>query len=199
MVRRPVVGLLVLLILAAAGRAQAAKLVRDYQFKQNLKDGSGQGPEIKAVNGVAGDGVYTFVAGQGLQLEKAGVTDHYTIEITFKFDDTADWQKIVDFKNRTSDNGLYIYNGQLQFYDFGIGGDFQAGREYRVRLERDKNTNAVKGYVNDAMAFEFVDTEGHAVFQDENAFFFLDDTNTSGEESGGAVTRIRIWDEPGQK
>lgn len=191
--------LVALAVLGAGSPARAAKLLRDYQFKQNLKDGTGQGPEIKAVDGVVGDGVYTFVAGQGLHLEKAGVTDHYTIEIRFKFDKTENWQKVLDFKNRSSDNGLYIYNGQLQFFDFGIGGSFQAGQEYTIRLERDKNTNSVKGSINDSLAFEFVDADGHAIFQDENAFFFLDDTNTNDEQSGGAVTRIRIWDEPGQK
>jgi opacity protein-like surface antigen len=187
------------LALALCLPAQAAKLVREYTFKETLKDGTGSGPDIEARNGLLGNGVYTFGAGQGLHLAKTGVTDHYTIELTFKFDDTAEWQKIIDFKNRTSDNGLYILEGQLQFYEFGIGGQFQAGQEYRVRLERDKNTNVVKGYVNDAQAFEFSDPEGHAIFQDEGADFFLDDSNTMGEESGGAVTRIRIWDEPGQK
>ena len=188
-----------LLLLAASlapAPARAAKLLRDYQFKQNLKDSSGKGPEITSVGGSVGDGTYAFAAGQGLQLEDAGVSDNYSIEITFKFDKVTDWQKIIDFKGRTSDNGLYVYNGKLQFYDFGIGGDMQAGQEYRVRLERNKNTNVVKGYVNDGLAFEFTDADGHAILQDRKAAFFLDDTMTNDEVSAGAVTRIRISDGP---
>src|SRR5262245_22808543 len=101
--------------------AGAQKLVRDYRFKESLKDSAEQGPELKPLNGKLGAASYKFEAGQGLELPKAGVTNHYTIEIAFHFDKVDDWQKIIDFKKRTSDNGLYVYNGMLQFYDFGIG------------------------------------------------------------------------------
>jgi OmpA-OmpF porin, OOP family len=186
------------LCLLLTGPAHAQKLIRDYQFKETLKDTTTLGPDIQSVDGGLGNGVYTFIPHQGLKLDKAGVSDHYTVEITMKFDDVMDWQKVIDFKGRTSDNGLYVYNGQLQFYEFGIGGDFQAGQEYRVKLERDKATNMVKGYLNDGLAFEFADTDSHGVFDNDTAFFFLDD-NGGEEESAGSVTRIRIWDAPGGK
>jgi OmpA-OmpF porin, OOP family len=198
-------GRTLLILLAAAGLlgvprpAQAQKLLRDYQFKETLKDSTNLGPEIQAINGGLGNGVYTFLADQGLKLEKSGVTDHYTIELTMKFEDVESWQKVVDFKNRSSDNGLYVYNGQLQFYDFGIGGDFQANQEYRVKLERDRNTNMVRGYINDALTFEFADADGHAIIDNETLSFFLDDDGTGEEEAPGAVTRIRIWDAPNGK
>jgi OmpA-OmpF porin, OOP family len=184
---------------APARPAHAQKLIRDYQFKQSLKDTAEQGPELKTMDGTLGNGVYTFEAGQGLQLEKTGVTDQYTVEITFRFNDVESWQKVIDFKNRTSDNGLYIYNGKLQFYDFGIGGDFQAGQDYRVRLDRDKNTNLVRGFINDLPVFEFTDTNGDATFENGLGMFFVDDTGTNEEVAPGAVSRIRIWDGPGAK
>ena len=36
------------------------------------------------------------------------MTDHYTVEVVFRFDDTESWQKIVDFKNRALDTLLTI-------------------------------------------------------------------------------------------
>jgi hypothetical protein len=187
------------LLAGGARPASAQKLVRDYQFKQSFKDSAEQGPELKPLDGKLNAGNYTFDAGQGLELSKTGVTDHYTIELKFRFDKVDDWQKIIDFKKRSSDNGVYAYMGMLQFYDIGIGGDLQAGQEYEIRLERDKATRSVKGSVNGMKVFEFVDNEDHAVFADETAFFFADDTNTNDEQSAGAVTRIRIWDAPGGK
>lgn len=175
----------------------AQKLVRDYQFKQSLKDSADQGPELKALNGTLGDGVYAFGIGQGLELAKTGVTGHYTIELTFDFGDIESWQKILDFKNRNSDNGLYVYEGKLQFYDFGIGGEFQMGKSHRVRLERDQATKRVRGFLDDREVFQFVDTDDHAVFENQTAFFFVDDVGTGDEQAQGAVTRIRIWDTPG--
>jgi OmpA-OmpF porin, OOP family len=198
-------GRLMFVALAAAlgagwGRPAAAqKLVRDYGFQETLKDSGGQGPDLKPLNGKLGAASYKFDAGQGLELPKAGVTDHYTIEIKFHFDKVDEWQKIVDFKKRTSDNGLYVYNGMLQFYDFGIGGDLQAGQDYEIRLERDRATKMVRGFVNGLKVFEFADTADHAVLDGETAFFFVDDLTTADEASAGAVSHIRIWDAPGGK
>lgn len=45
--------------------------------------------------------------------------NNYTIELLFKFTTQpypSSWQKIVDFKNQTSDMGLYLYNNNLQMY-----------------------------------------------------------------------------------
>src|SRR5688500_4502515 len=115
------IGILAAAVAAAAAlagsRAQAHQLVRDYRFVENLTDSSGKGPELKKTTGTLGNGPYTVREGEGLELEKSGVTEHYTIEIAVKFDETASWQKIVDFKKGSSDNGLYVYEGRLQFYN----------------------------------------------------------------------------------
>jgi hypothetical protein len=192
--------LLVACYILLPGRpARAQTLIRDYQFKNSLKDSLNKGPVLESINGVLGDGRYAFGAGQGLQVESVGVSDQYTMEITFRFDDVASWQKIIDFKKRSSDNGLYVYNGQLQFYNFGIGGTVQPGQMVRVRLEREKASKTVRGFVDDQKVFEFVDAADDAVFDNEAAFFFVDDFVTGGEEAPGAVTRLRVWDAPGGK
>ncbi len=197
MLRRLTTTLLALCLVAGALAARAAeppKLLRDYSFKKDLKDATGSNAELKPLNGTTGDGVYTFAAGQGLELAKPGVKDDYAIEIVFKFDDVDGWQKVIDFTNREADSGLYVYNGQLQFFDVAIGGQLFAGQEYTVRLERNSINRIVAAHLNGAKIWEFVDAEDLAMFGDASAFFFVDDNQTTGEEAGGAITRLRIWE-----
>jgi hypothetical protein len=58
---------------------------------------------------------YTFGVQQGLSLSGTGIFDAYSIDIRFYFDDVNasinTFQKILDFKNRTSDSGLYSASG----------------------------------------------------------------------------------------
>jgi hypothetical protein len=189
---------LVAVLLLTASPCAAQKLLRDYDFPETLNDAAGQGPDLQSFSGMLGFKSYSFGPGAGLRLGKAGVTDHYTVEVVFRFDDTASWQKIVDFKNRARDTGLYVYNGRLQFYNLGIGGEFTAGKDHTVRLERDGPTKRVRGYLDGERVFEFTDSAEDAVFQDQAALFFVDDDATRrSEESGGRVQRIRLWDAPG--
>jgi hypothetical protein len=192
-------GLAAAALLLAAPPARAQKLVRDYDFKAAFKDAAAQGPDLKPAGGTLDNGRFNFLAGEGLHLDRAGVRDHYTIEIVFQFDDVESWQKVIDFKNLGADEGLYVYEGRLQFYDSGIGGEFRPGKQHTARLERDRGTKRVRGFLDGVPVFEFVDGTDAAVFADERAAFFLDDTNTADETSAGSVARIRIWDAPGGK
>jgi hypothetical protein len=99
-------------------------------------------------------------------------------------------------KDRESDNGLYVLDGRLQFYDFGIGGDFKPGTNHRVLLERDRETKEVRGYLDGREVFKFIDSDGHAVFAKSKAWLFVDDVQTSEEQTSGSLTRLRIWDAP---
>jgi hypothetical protein len=187
-----------LLLLLAAQAVLAQQVVRDYNFKnEQLKDAAGKGPDLKKQMGVIGDGKFTFAAGDGLELDKAGVTDHYTLEVTVEFEETSSWRKIFDFKSQNSDNGLYVYNGQLQFYPEEPGGEIQANTSYRIRLECDKATKKVQGFINGIRSFEFIDGNDMAVIDNETLILFLDDVTTSSEISAGVTTRLRIWDAPG--
>ncbi len=188
----------VLLLVLLAQAALAQQVVRDYDFKnEQLKDATGKGPDLKKQMGVIGDGKFTFAAGDGLEVDKAGVTDNYTLEVTVKVEEISSWRKIFDFKNQNSDSGLYVYNGQLQFYPQEPGGEIQANTSYRLRLDRDKATKKVQGFINGVRAFDFIDANDDAVLQDQKLILFMDDVTTSTEISGGVVTRLRIWDSPG--
>ena len=173
------------------------KLARDYQFAKTLADATNQGPALTALNGSVSDASYEFAAGNGLRLDRTGVTDHYTLELTFRLDEVEGWRKVVDFRAREEDAGLYVYEGQLQFYGHETGGRIEPGKDYHIRLERDRTTRAVRVSINGVPAFEFVDTEGAAVFADGVGYFFVDDSSTDGAEaSGGSLKRLRIWDGP---
>src|SRR6516225_2524891 len=60
---------------------------------------------------------YTFGVQQGLSLSGTGIFNVYSIDIHFYFSDVNasfnGFERILDFKNRTSDSGLYSLNGSL--------------------------------------------------------------------------------------
>jgi OOP family OmpA-OmpF porin len=101
-------------------------------------------------------------------------------------------------KAATSDTGLYSYNGVLTFYS-GINGRDVAvtpNTWAQVALTRDRGGN-VAGYVNGVEQFRFADDEGDATISAADTVrFFQDDSAVSGEQSAGAVARIRLYDRP---
>ena len=62
---------------------------------------------------------YTFGTNQGLSLSN-GLNSNadYSIELVFEYDviGGANWKKIVDFKDRTSETGLYNAGTGLSFW-----------------------------------------------------------------------------------
>jgi hypothetical protein len=70
--------------------------------------------------------VLTFPADNGVQLASTmGVipNDTYTIAVLFRFTTTDGWRRIVDFKDGTSDRGLYAHQGALELYPGREGHD----------------------------------------------------------------------------
>ena len=115
----------------------------------------------------------------------------------FSFDTIGGYRKILDFKNRASDNGLYALGGQLNYFPFATGGaGFSNGAMVDVILTRDGGSNSVSGYLNGALAITFNDAGGDATFTAANdiAQFFKDDFVTGGgESSGGFADYIRVY------
>ncbi|MBM3457061.1 MAG: hypothetical protein FJX77_00795 [Armatimonadetes bacterium] len=174
------------------------KLLRHYPFRSNLQDATGLGPPLKALNGTVLADRYAFAPGNGLVLENSGISDHYTLELVFRLDKVDGWQKVVDFHGREADAGLYVYEGQLQFYGHGSGGLVSPGRDVRVTLERDRRNKRVRAALDGKVVVEFTDEEGDAVFAEGVAHFLVDDNATDGREaSGGELRALRVWDGPG--
>jgi hypothetical protein len=87
-----------------------------YELNGSYAESSG-GPSLVPYGGTLGQTGYTFGVQQGLSLSATSIFDVYSIDIRFYFDDVNasinTFQKILDFKNRTSDSGLYSLSGSL--------------------------------------------------------------------------------------
>src|SRR2546422_1040450 len=151
--------------------------------------------------------VLQFPADNGLQLlPVTGVlTDNgiYTIAILLKFTNLGPlgghWTRILDFKNGTSDNGLYVnkVSHQLQLFPYSAGSAVFTDNVYvQVVLTRD-SPGTLTGYVDGVQQFSALDAVNQYARFDSNVMrFFQDNTSdgVTGEASAGTVARIRIID-----
>ena len=183
----------------------------DYRFENSLADSVGAAAELSAIGAhaigfideaVLGQTrpVLTFNRGSGLELAPASVAmgSEYTIELVFRFDRLDGYAKIVDFTNATEDRGLYSFDGRMAFWPIttGFGAAVEADSYAQVVLTRDATDNVV-AYVNGARQLSFHDTGDMAVIDANDTLrLFSDDTATANEDSGGAVSRIRLYDGP---
>jgi hypothetical protein len=184
-----------------AGAAQAA-LVHDYQLNGTLADALG-GPSLTAINaggpnGTIGATGFSFPANSGLQLAGGSFNPgNYTIEMTFSFDAISGWRRIIDFKDRATDRGLYNYFGAIQFYPDTTGsGIFTPGGSVNIIISRDDATDAFNIYASGVNILSRIDSNNDAVFDTPNNLvnFFRDDTQVPNEASSGFVDMIRIYD-----
>jgi hypothetical protein len=187
-----------------------------YELNNSYADTYG-GPSLVGAGGSFVANGYQFGANQGLSVDGALPLDVYTLDIDFSFDDVVLWQKILDYEGLTADEGLYVYEGALQFVIVS-GASFMssapiigATQRLRVTLTRDA-TRHVVGYLDRAPVaadpggnaappasptgrFEFDDTANEAQLSGTVATFFIDDTPTGQiEASPGTVRRIAIYD-----
>lgn len=202
-------GLLAIAVWCVAGTvAQGQTLVADYRLQNSLASSVGTAPPLEflgassftneTVDGLSRT-VVVFPAGDGLALTNASqvFSNRYSVVMLFHFDTINRWNRIIDFNNRTTDWGVYSYYNNLQFYPLitGAGGSVQAGTYLQVVLTRNA-ANQVAGYVNGSPEISFSDPAGSALVSGANMLsFFRDDFVVSGEHSGGAVARIRIYDD----
>jgi sugar lactone lactonase YvrE/P pilus assembly chaperone PapD len=176
----------------------------DYQFQNALSSSIGGAPSLTNL----GNNTFTtatvdetqrtvlrFAQNDGLSLSPTtGVipNDTYTVVVFFAFNDVSGFRRILDVKNGTSDNGLYVQSGSLRFFGgaFGSGTPVAANTFVQVVLTRDSSKNVV-GYVNGVQQFSFVDSSDIGVIDVNNTLrFFRDDGS---EASAGSVARIRLF------
>jgi hypothetical protein len=184
-------------------------LIADYLFQGSLASSVGVAPDLVEVLGsgsyaeedVRGQirSAWTFSRGTGLSLAPtAGVVDRraYSIELLFRFSQIDGYRKIVDVSGGSSDNGLYVLDGCLIFYprEPSSRGNVPPEDYVHVVLTRDR-AGMVVGYIDGIQAFSFRDLEEDAVIGRHGTLrFFVDDRRTESEDTGGAVTRIRLYD-----
>ena len=193
---------------AGAGLGQTA----DYTFQNNFSSGIGGAPDL-VLSGAAEGGafeatqvagsprtVYRFPLGQGFTLENASAVmpsaGEYTIAILMEFDDVTGYRRVLDFRNGTSDGGVYVLNGYLVY--FGSANATQQVIEPNAYVQmvftRDL-AGQFTAYAYGQQQHTFTDTNSVAVPDPaaNNLRFFLDDNSVGGEMSAGSVARIRIW------
>ncbi|MFN9913328.1 MAG: hypothetical protein ACK53L_12130, partial [Pirellulaceae bacterium] len=99
-----------------------------------------------------------------------------------QFNDTTSYRKIFDFKNLTTDQGLYADDGQLNFYNRSSGGPAVGpGTFFEVVLTRDSSTALMTAYLDGTPVFSFTDSSSLGVISADNLLnIFQDDATTGG-------------------
>ena len=144
--------------------------------------------------------VLRFAGGRGLALAP---TTHvipssgYSIEVLFRFDLLDGFRKVIDFKNGSTDDGLYVLDGCLIFFPKEQDALTRIGSDSYVQIVLTRDAaDRVVGYVDGVRQFAFDDRGGLAkVSGSDSLRFFVDDATTTEEWSSGAVSQIRLFDQ----
>jgi len=177
-----------------------SRLKADFQFNNSFKSTIGSATLIEngktifdkeSVDGVLIP-ILKFQKGSGLRLENCSNTipnNNYSIVVLFSFDDTRGRKRIIDFKNRKSETGLFVFNNNIQFFNIatGSGGQIKENKYVQVVITRDKQKN-VNCYVDGVRGINFNDFDDLAQIDDDNILSFFRDTS-------GSVVRIRLYDD----
>ena len=186
-----------------------ATATADYYFQGSLESSLGTAPDLVEVekgssdftaDGGTGVTVLRFAGGRGLALAP---TTHvirgsgYSIEILFRFDLLDGYRKVIDFKNGSTDDGLYLLDGCLIFFPKEQDALTRIGSDSYVQIVLTRDAaDRVVGYVDGVRQFAFDDRGGLAkVGGSDSLRFFVDDVTTTGEWSSGAVSQIRLFDQ----
>ena len=213
--KRGTATLVVVAMLAALplGAALAATATADYQLQNNFTTSVGAAPDLVVAGTLEGGAfaadsvggsprtVYRFPFGQGFDLQNASSlmpSGAYTIAMLFEFDDVVGYTRVLDFKNGTSDAGVYVNGGFLLFFGASIAAPtpvVEPNAYVQVVLTRDA-AGQFTAYAYGQEQFTFADPNNLAVVDPtaNNLRFFIDDSSVGGEMSAGSVARIRVWD-----
>jgi CSLREA domain-containing protein len=182
----------------------------DYRFQNTRISSVGTAPALidfgtntfatATVDGNTSRRVLHFAQGNGLRLiPTTGVIGNssYTVVMLFELDTLVGYRRIIDFKNGTSDRGLYFQGGLLRFFPAAQGSTEVVENSYvQVALTRDASSKAVVGYVDGVQQFAFTDAANDAVINANNILRFFRDNQSGGtttEHSAGSVARVRLY------
>ena len=185
------------LVLALAP-AHAAVLTHQWTLNGTTADTFG-GPSMVLPDptGLLATG-YDYDANEGPNVSNAITFDNYSIEMRVSFDILSGYRKIIDFKNRSTDQGLYFLNGQANFYSFtgNVGPVYPAGSMLHLVATRNSGTNQFNFYVNGTSVMTMADASGAAKFTGPGAIVHLlrDDLATSGEHGPGFLDYVKFYD-----
>ena len=169
----------------------------EYRLDNSRADTFG-GPNIFQGGGtLLPTGVHFGPSEGGLLLGSALASlEQYSLEIFFEWEAlSGGWQKILDFRNRSSNVGLYTANDGLHFTNGPfVAGLFAPNEMRRLVLTRESTTNIVRAYIDGVQVWNFVDSARQAVFSNNSIYFFWDDSVTGPiEAQSGFVDYIRVF------
>jgi hypothetical protein len=190
-------------------QAVPAAATADYYFQGSLESSLGTAPDLVeveegssafTVDGTTGVTVLRFDGGRGLALApttRVIRSSGYSIEVLVRFDLLAGYRKVIDFKNGSADDGLYLLDGCLIFFPNVQGALTRIGSDSYVQIVLTRDAaDRVVGYVDGVRQFAFDDRGGLAkVGGSDSLRFFVDDVTTTQEWSSGAVSQIRLFDQ----
>lgn len=181
----------------AAVLPSSGALTHEYSLDGTLADSFG-GPSLLANGGVLNPTDYSFDPNQGIILSDALTNPgEYSILLDFSFTTLNGYRRILDFKNRASDTGLYSLDTALNFYTVTSGGTvFTPNTPVRLVITRDATSSLVTTYIDGLPQFSFLDGSSLAVFDAGSTImhFFIDDRAVANEASAGRVSEIAIFD-----
>lgn len=184
-----------------------------YDFTNSLLEVNGNGPELTVLGtagvyvedtlnevGSARKNVYRFEENSGVRFNNTAagdfLGDSYTIEIYFVFDELNSWKRVVDWKNRKSDLGAYVFNGRLNFYNYAYSDEAPVvvGEYTYYVITRDADTKELLIYTDARVEISFIDNNGDALLDEDNLLnFFHDDFDVPNEASSGAVAMLKLY------
>jgi uncharacterized protein (TIGR03437 family) len=188
----------------------ASGLVADYQFRNNLTSAISGAPALTNLGSNSFDDaavddsprrVLSFDPNNGLALTPtAGLitSQSYTVVLLVSFTATNGYRRLIDFKNGTSNRGLYVYFGRLIFLSSRLeeGGGVTITPNNFVQVAVTRNSaGTFTGYVNGVRQFSFTDTQGDAAIDVNQTLRFFRDNAGDGEASAGQVARLRLYNE----
>jgi len=177
-----------LLSLPATARAQD----HIYYLNNVFSDTKG-GPSLVPLGGSIGASGFSFAKNDGLSLSLA-LGSTYTIAMQFRFDNVDGYRRILDFKERASDNGPYALSGASNFYNVATGptSPYVPNQLGLSVFTRDA-TGQFSAYVGGVSQYSFLDNTGLGVQSGSTVRFFQDDLAVQNEASAGFVNYIATW------
>jgi OmpA-OmpF porin, OOP family len=204
---------LLFLISFAIGITVSAQSTLYYNFNSSLNEVNAAAPGLTVLgtqgnfftdtlNEIAGSNktVYRFEKNNGVQFNNVAagnfLGETYTIELYFVFDELTSWKRVVDWKNRKTDKGAYVYYGELNFYNYIYSEEapVRAGEYTYYVITRDAASKNVLIYTDAEVKINFTDSNNDAVIDEDGVLnFFYDDLAVPNEASSGAVALLKLY------
>jgi hypothetical protein len=192
----------------AAPPASAATAVGDYRFQNTLAPSFGLGPPLTNIgpgtNSFASESVFgplqpvlAFPQHNGVQMSPVGIpgSTAFSVVTTFRFASTSGYRRILDWKNDTSDEGLYVHDGKVSLYYGGPTDsptvNFTPGSWGTVVFTTNAPDLGSHAYFNGTQVA--LSSIGPGITGNTLRFFRDGAGGTPNEASAGAVACIRVF------